>query len=1698
MGTIEDYPRFQQSFYNMIHIQPSPIFQKVLAMDKLITDLETVRMLAGLGTTPGDYVSRIERLEQTYGGPNRLRNHHLRVLRNLDGNIDDDLNNLRTYAYAIDNYLKNSTENETDNLVLLHMMKGRMSTALRVEYNAFIQRERVADDNGSVSLFLRNKLTSEIEAREEENALLGNKGNDVKKATGKRADKKKQATAQQHWMYESASETDTDLYANEPVHHLTNGVVTKQEKPRDPAPKQPQRQRTPCLACGNDQHYIMGCETFYLMTPTERRQLVAERGACYICMATSHRSKDCPKRDTRKCTICRGRHHLLLHPARAAAHQAVDYDAEDSNDSEIDNNQVSCAYQQTRKPKRKEGLPALDTVITYLTVWLTNPATGKTIKANLLADTGANSCSLDTDLGRKLGLQGQAQPYHVQVGGGRINTYAAFGTQVLIQGVHDGSEKFEIKVHVYDTPCGSLGAVNWAERKQAWPHLAELELPVAADGNVDGIIGMSEPTLIAALAPAVAGGRREPVATKTKLGWMVGGPTNVNAEQSNMAVTFMGDRPPEDSASGTDYDQLRKALQRFWAPEGLGNDSFLRQPATTTRLEKRATAIFHKTLSRLQNGQYQVGLLWRNGFFVPHNETEALRMFRKLEAQMESNKVMRDNFNATIADWLNKQIATYVMPSDIQYYLPTFMVVRTDKPTTAYRLVVDGSRKFRGICLNDRLLPGPSMINHVFDVLCKMRMGRHAFTCDVQMMYLNVKVTPDDRKFLGMFFRATSNDPIRVIQLSSHPFGLTSSPYVAMGVVQHHANLRQKCYPLAKEAVDCNVIVDDFIVSGDEVPRLQQTLEQLEAFLTEIGMGIHKVATSHRAIVQNIEEAKIAKTMNIGRDQEASQPPCSPTVKTLGLVWITETDTVHVDFKPIYYNDPLTLRKVVSDGGRLFDPLGLVLPVAMAGRILQQACWGENKGWDSVLPTNLQQRWRRWVKNTLNISSYKVPRTIKRIDEPIEKQRLIIFVDASSEAQAATVYVQTLHCNGRLEARLLCAKGKVSSIRRQESIPRLECAAAAMGAEFGSKVATVIGIDKQTSLYFSDSMTTLWWIKSEKPLKVYVANRVCAILDATSRKQWFHVKTDENPADLPTRTTSVKTLAKSELWNFGPEFLSRPEREWDQQPGIDTTTEAAEEAKDIEAALDKLHITKLMNYDALGKWLRAIWGKYSSPTKGFNITAYVHHAYSRFYRRLKGHSTNSGNDTTTRVELADLRENCLTTLLRQEQQRFLHELRTDLEKQRPIKTRWACWRPFLDAEGLIRINGRLSTEQTLPYDQRHPVFLTKGMPMALELAKLWHEERLRHTGGPQHLITCLRTRFWIENGTVVAKRAIRQCSQCQVHKMREVPYQTGPLHTSRFDAIRPFSHLGVDMFGPMEIKRGRGRQREKRYGIIFTCCFTRAINVEVATDASAYTCMLAFKRHAATYGQPVEINSDRGTNFILVRSTIQDIQTAWEDCEPLIRQEYPEIKWQLNPPRTPSFGGHFEALVKTIKQTFKTLVRWPKYLLTEEELITGLKEAAGMANMRPITPLSEDPNDLPPLRPSDFLNAPTLNLIPNWNDRVLVHTLKTELDKLKQEVWERMRAEVLSHSQRLKDIHQSKIITVGEIVLLRNHDWRPEHWPLARILQVHPGKDGIVRVATVRYATKTDGKLLMKESVQSVKNLFRIAVFDAISDQRLQ
>ena len=254
-------------------------------------------------------------------------------------------------------------------------------------------------------------------------------------------------------------------------------------------------------------------------------------------------------------------------------------------------------------------------------------------------------------------------------------------------------------------------------------------------------------------------------------------------------------------------------------------------------------------------------------------------MYQALEQQLERCPQMRLNFNQTISEWINKDIVCYVRSTELHYFLPTFMVIRADKATTAYRVVVDGARKFKGVCINDRLLPGPSLINHIFDVLCRFRTGRYAFTCDVQAMYLNVRVKPADRQFLGLFFREATHMPLQTLQFTSHPFGLTSSPYIAMGVVDHHARNRHESYPLAASAVKTSVIVDDFVVSGDDPESLYLTLSQIEALLKEVGMGTHKIAANHRDITRSIPPERIAKSVEIGEEEVPFTQRIRPQLK---------------------------------------------------------------------------------------------------------------------------------------------------------------------------------------------------------------------------------------------------------------------------------------------------------------------------------------------------------------------------------------------------------------------------------------------------------------------------------------------------------------------------------------------------------------------------------------------------------------------------------------------------------------------------------------------------------------------------------------------------------------------------------------------------------------------------------------------------
>ena len=106
------------------------------------------------------------------------------------------------------------------------------------------------------------------------------------------------------------------------------------------------------------------------------------------------------------------------------------------------------------------------------------------------------------------------------------------------------------------------------------------------------------------------------------------------------------------------------------------------------------------------------------------------------------------------------------------------------------------------------------------------------------------------------------------------------------------------------------------------------------------------------------------------------------------------------------------------------------------------------------------------------------------------------------------------------------------------TLPRLELNAAQIGVRMASLITQAVEYPLQRVQYWSDSALTLQYIKNTKNrMKVFVANRVTEILDASKSDQWRHVPGAENPADLASRGVTDPDRLVTGNWFSGPEFL---------------------------------------------------------------------------------------------------------------------------------------------------------------------------------------------------------------------------------------------------------------------------------------------------------------------------------------------------------------------------------------------------------------------------------------------------------------------------------------------------------------------------------------------------------------------------------
>ncbi|XP_018316614.1 uncharacterized protein [Mycetomoellerius zeteki] len=403
------------------------------------------------------------------------------------------------------------------------------------------------------------------------------------------------------------------------------------------------------------------------------------------------------------------------------------------------------------------------------------------------------------------------------------------------------------------------------------------------------------------------------------------------------------------------------------------------------------------------------------------------------------------------------------------------------------------------------------------------------------------------------------------------------------------------------------------------------------------------------------------------------------------------------------------------------------------------------------------------------------------------------------------------------------------------------------------------------------------------------------------------------------------------------------------------------------------------------------------------------------------------------------------------------------------KTSIAALSPFLDQNDLIRVGGRIRRAE-LTFSQRHPILLPNRCRLTDCIIREIHNNNY-HTG-IQSTLHILRQRFWLSDSRNQVRRVIRACLRCSRFSAKSVQYKMGDLPSVQVRQTISFSSTGVDFCGPFFIKekKHRNRVRIKVYVCIFVCMTIKAVHLEVVSDLSSEGFIVALRRFIARRGLPEHIFSDNGTNFVGANKLkeLYVLLNSDEHKNEVNRfASERRITWHFIPPMAPHFDGLWESMVKLFKHHFKRVVG--DSLFTFEELDTFTTEVEGILNSRPITSLSSDPNDILVLTPAHYLIGKSLTSLPEGDlSHVPANRLSIwkHITKVRQDFWTRWHIEYLNELQkRVKWVKDGPKIEVGTIVTIKDKNLPCLQWALGRIMRLHPGEDGIARVATVQTAS---------------------------------
>ena len=1452
-----------------------------------------------------------------------------------------------------------------------------------------------------------------------------------------------------------------------------------------------------CFFCKKP-HDLDACPEFVKKTIAERKEFASAKGLCYGCLQRGHLSKDCKER--KRCSICKRQHPTPFH-GDYRKREEITCDKGDPNQMP---NAAACFMNGQGKGQANSMI---------VPVWLShasNPRAKRLVYA-LLDDQSDTTFVTDTVLN------------HLGVSGPETNLLLStmHATDELIKSRKIGGlivQDFKRQVTL-QLPKAFSREIIPAKRSHIprpesalqWPHLEKIAAQIAPyqnDAEIGILIGSDCPRAIMP-REIIPGEGDSPYALRSNLGWGIIGKTSqpLSGEDgdedeigvSHRVYTIQACEPfnPQVDAEvlnkrscnfsvKTNVKEVINPFQIIKMFEMDFSEKRADRQATLSQDDLQFLKGMEEGIRQTADGHYEMPLPFRsNTPKLPNNKSLALRRLDKLKTRLENDMKYRRDYVAFMQDIIQKGFAERVpheqRPDDDgkSWYIPHHGVYHPQKPDKI-RIVFDCSATFMGHSLNKYLLQGPDLTNSLVGVLCRFRKELIAFMCDLEAMFHQFKVKEEDRDYLRFYWWEngdTTKSPVQY-RMTVHLFGAASSPGCSnFGLKKTAADNECEFGSDAANFIRKDFYVDDGLKSVATVSEATSLIENTKSICARGGMRLHKFISNSKEVIAKIppeDRAKGVKDLDLHSD-------ALPIERVLGVQWCVESDTFQ--FRIVLQDKPLTRRGILSTVSSVYDPLGFLAPVILIGRQILQGLCRDKSDWDDPVPEPLRHSWERWRNSLHHLEKLKIQRCYKpHTFGKLTSVQLHHFSDASDRGYGQCSYLRLTDDSGQVHCSFVMGKARVTPLKTV-TIPRLELTAALLSVRISASLREELEFDQITEVFYTDSQVVLGYIKNDaRRFHVFVANRVQQIRDNSSPDQWKYIESNQNPADESSRGVSPQDLVDSR-WLNGPPFLWQQELpKWNDDVNLVISPDDPEVKKVQAFVTGAQHERMATISERLGyfsDWHRAkkavatcmkLKASLQQSSKEPLLTAMK----GRRERDTSSYRSPSVNEMRKAEQaiLKSLQEEAFS-----EEIKILKSLGAqnddasrEFAKRRDLsmKKTSSLYRldPFLDENGVLRVGGRIRNAP-VSYEIKHPVILPSKSHVTILLVR-YHHERIRHQGRGMTLNDLRSHGYWIIGGSSCVYRCISKCVICRKLRGALQQQEMANLPTDRLEPAPPFTHCGVDYFGPWLIKEGR--KEFKRYGVLFTCLSSRAIHLEVSATLETDSFINALRRFINRRGPVRTIRCDQGSNLVGAKNELQKTLSSMDQTRVrhfLLERNCDWIEFQLNVPSASHMGGVWERQIRTARNVLSILLDRCGGQLNDESLQTFMTEVEAVVNSRPLTVENlTSPDALEPLTPNHLLTGKSSVVLPPPGEfqRADLYLRKRwrRVQHLTNEFWVRWKREFLHTLQlRQKWMGPRRNLQRGDVVIISNDNLPRNMWQIARVEEAYCDPDGYVRKVKV-------------------------------------